>query len=147
MMDHPRASFQCFWQKMTSRVNDNYWQVTEARCVSHDSLAWVRNPGSFMWASASGFLFIKHSRAAKPHSRLLLSGGESKAVSSILYLTPKDHRNNDFSYTIQSQWKFYYALIKVVTERSLQILAYATTTVLSWHVQNIVVIWWLLTEL
>ena len=49
----------------------------------------------------------------------------------------------DFSIAIQIQWKFHSALTQAVVKWSLWKFAYGTTAVLSWHVQNFVVILYL----
>ena len=54
--------------------------------------------------------------------------------SSQLGLRP--HLANDFSITIQTSF------FQIPTKWSLQNFAHAMTVVLSWHVQNFVVIWW-----
>ena len=54
---------------------------------------------------------------------------------------------NGFSIAIQIRWKFRCTLISILIQWSLRNFAHGTTAVLSWHVQNIVAIWWQATEL
>ena len=55
---------------------------------------------------------------------------------------PKRSFSTDFSTVIQIRWKIHPALIQVVLKWSLWNFALGTTTLLSWHVQNIVAIWY-----
>ena len=59
------------------------------------------------------------------------------------YCMPEVHFTNDFSIVIQTRWKFHSALIQVVVKQSLWNFGCGTTTMLSWHVQNFVVIWYI----
>ena len=54
---------------------------------------------------------------------------------------------NVFSIAIQIRWKLRFALISIPIQWSLQNFVHGMTAVLSWHVQQFVVIWWPVTEL
>ena len=54
---------------------------------------------------------------------------------------------NDFSIAIQIWWKFHFAITLIFTRRSVQNFAHVMTAVLSWHVQNLVAIWWPVSEI
>ena len=57
------------------------------------------------------------------------------------------HFFNGFSIAIQIRWKFHFSLTPILITWSLQNFEHAMTAQLSWHVQNIVAIWWPLMEL
>ena len=59
----------------------------------------------------------------------------------ILKQDPGAHFANDFSTVIQIQWKFHSALITVIKKWLLWNFAQGMIAVLSWHVQNLVGIW------
>ena len=56
-----------------------------------------------------------------------------------LLLNPRAHFTPDYSLITLNWYNFYFAFSKISIGLSQQIFAHATTTVLSWHVQNFVV--------
>ena len=52
-----------------------------------------------------------------------------------------------FSIAIQIRWKLCFTLTSILIRWSLQNFAHGTTTLLSWHVQKFVAIWWPAAEL
>ena len=55
---------------------------------------------------------------------------------------PGAHFTNDYSFVIQIRWKFHSTLIQVIGKWSLWKFAHVTTALLSYHVQNVVAIWY-----
>ena len=55
---------------------------------------------------------------------------------------PGPHFTNVFSIAIQIWWKFHFTLTSILIQWSLQNFVHGTTSVLSWHVQKFVGIWW-----
>ena len=52
------------------------------------------------------------------------------------------HLTSDFSYTVEIEWIFYFACIKIGTWLSLQNFAHVRTVQLMWDMQNFIVIKW-----
>ena len=48
---------------------------------------------------------------------------------------------------IPIQWQFHFVLIQIQIKKSLQDFVHDKTAMLSWHAQNLVMIWWLETDL
>ena len=57
-------------------------------------------------------------------------------------MRPGVHSINSFCIVLQIRWQFRFALTSTLTKWYLTNFAYGTTSVLSWHMQNSVVIWW-----
>ena len=96
-----------------------------------------------------GHLYITFSTVIQANGPLETILWKGRNLSTLKYNSHSQglYHYRFFLITIQIQWKFHFALISILTNSSLQNFAYDMTVVLSWHVQNFVVIWWQLTEL
>ena len=68
-------------------------------------------------------------------------------MSCSVQYQPTAQFTNDLSSIIPIQWQFHFVLIQIQIKQSLQDFVHCKTAMLSWHAQNLVMIWWLETDL
>ena len=68
-------------------------------------------------------------------------------INSTFYSCSGDRFTNGFFIAIQIRWKFRITLTSILVQWSQQNFVLGTTTLLSWHMQKFVAIWWPATDL